>query len=74
MYGLLNDSVGKHLRSEDLISLLSEFTRDIRKVSEENLPINKYKYHLKPYWTPELTSLSNEDNRLNKEWKAAVDQ
>ncbi len=65
-YGILNDSVGRHLCSEELISLLSEVTRDIWKVSEENLPIIKYKSHLKPYWTPELTRLSKEDKILMK--------
>ncbi len=37
------------LSSEELISLLIEDTRDIQKVSKENLPIIKYKSHLKPY-------------------------
>ncbi len=40
-------------------------------MSEEYLPIIKYKSHLKPYWTPKLTRLSKEDKRLMKEWKAA---
>ncbi len=66
-YGLLNDSVGRHLSSEELISLLSDVTRDIQKVSEENLSIIKYISHHKPYWTPELTMLSKEDNRLMRE-------
>ncbi len=65
-YGLLNYSVWRHLRSEELIRLFSEITRDIQKVSKENLPIIKYKCHLKPYWTPELTRHSKEDKRLMK--------
>ncbi len=69
-YGLLNDSVVRHVSSEELISLLSEVTRDIRKVIVENLPIITYKSHLKPYWTQELTRFSKEDNRLMNEWKA----
>ncbi len=42
-YGLLNDSVWRHLSSGEQISLLS-----VRKVSKENLLIIKYKSHLKP--------------------------
>ncbi len=69
-YGILNDIVGRHLSTEELISLLSEIARDILKESEENLLIIKYKSHHNPYWTPELTRLSKKDKILMKEWKA----